>query len=140
MRLLFALLAGAVFGLGLMLSGMTDTNKVQGFLDIGGAWDPTLAFVMGGAILPMIVAWQVATRRAKSLLGTTIPAPSEPIINRNLLVGSALFGIGWALVGLCPGPVLASLSYGGTNGILFLVAMSVGMIVNRALLTAKAAL
>ena len=128
MRMLFAILSGALFGLGLMLSGMTDTTKVQGWLDVFGAWDPTLAFVLGGAIIPMLITWRVAERRKTSVLGDTIPVPSEPVLDRNLLVGSALFGIGWALVGLCPGPAMASLTYGGVGGLVFIVAMSAGMI------------
>ncbi|QHQ37393.1 DUF6691 family protein [Algicella marina] len=128
MRLFFALLAGAIFGTGLMLSGMTDTSKVQGWLDIFGAWDPTLAFVLGGAILPMLLAWRVAERRGKSSLGTPIPPKPEPLLDARLLGGSALFGFGWALVGLCPGPAMASLSYGGWQGLLFFAAMVVGMI------------
>lgn len=132
MRVLIALVTGSIFGLGLMLSGMTDTARVQGFLDIAGAWDPTLMFVLGGAILPMLGAWQFARTRAP-ILGGTFPAPSDPVLDRNLIAGSALFGLGWAMVGLCPGPALASLSYGGHQGLVFLAAMAVGMIGWRAL-------
>lgn len=132
MRALFALLAGALFGAGLTVSGMTDTAKVQGWLDLFGDWDPTLAFVLGGAILPMLVAWRVAARRGTATLGTQIPAPSDPVIDSRLLMGSVLFGIGWALVGLCPGPALAMLSYGGPEAWAFFSAMAVGMVINRA--------
>lgn len=128
MRLLYACLAGSIFGLGLMISGMTDTRKVQGWLDIFGAWDPTLAFVLGGAILPMLFAWRVAARRTSSVLGTPMPPKPAPLLDRRLLTGSALFGFGWALAGLCPGPALASLSYGGAEGLVFLAAMVAGMI------------
>lgn len=127
MRALFAAAAGGLFGLGLMVSGMTDTAKVQGWLDVFGAWDPTLAFVLGGAILPMLLAWRVAQGRRTAYLGAPIPAPSEPVIDARLLTGSALFGIGWALVGLCPGPAVASLSFGGMPGAIFLAAMLGGM-------------
>lgn len=126
MRGLFAAIAGGLFGAGLMISGMTDTTKVQGWLDVFGEWDPTLAFVMGGAILPMAVAWQITRGRAPAL-GGTFPTPSDPRIGRNLVIGSVLFGAGWGLVGLCPGPSIASLSYGGLGGLTFLVAMIVGM-------------
>ncbi|WP_299149333.1 DUF6691 family protein [uncultured Tateyamaria sp.] len=126
MRLMIAALSGALFGAGLHISGMTDTTKVRGFLDFAGAWDPTLAFVMGGAILPMAVAWRVTRGRAP-LSGGTFPAPPRHEITRPLIVGSVLFGIGWGLVGLCPGPALASLSYGGWQGALFLAAMLTGM-------------
>lgn len=128
-RNLFAAAAGGLFGLGLMVSGMTDTTKVQGWLDVFGDWDPTLAFVMGGAILPMLIAWQVAERRRRSFVGTPIPARPEPRIGRDLIVGSALFGAGWGLSGLCPGPALAALSYNGLGGVVFVAAMVAGMLV-----------
>ncbi|MCU0908339.1 MAG: hypothetical protein MUF73_13040 [Rhodobacteraceae bacterium] len=101
MRSFFAFLSGGLFGAGLFVSGMTDTTRVQGWLDIFGAWDPTLAFVLGGAILPMLVAWRVAERRGTGLLGSPIPARPAPILDARLLGGSALFGMGWGLVGLC---------------------------------------
>ena len=127
MRSLFAFAAGGIFGAGLLLSGMTDTTKVQGWLDVFGAWDPTLAFVLGGAIIPMFFAWRYTTGRAPKL-GGSFPATPDPLLNRNLLLGSVLFGVGWGLSGLCPGPSLASLSFGGWQGALFLVAMIAGMI------------
>ncbi|AFO87279.1 MULTISPECIES: DUF6691 family protein [Phaeobacter] len=127
MRLLLSFSAGGLFGLGLFLSGMTDTQKVQGWLDIFGAWDPTLAFVMGGAILPMALAWQLTQGRAP-LVGGHFPTPPRQELDRRLIIGSVLFGIGWGLAGLCPGPAIASLSYGGTGGIIFIAAMLVGMI------------
>ncbi len=131
-RLIFAASAGGLFGAGLLLSGMTNTAKVQGFLDLVGAWDPTLAFVMGGAILPMALAWVfVAKRSAQNLgpaLGGTYPARTEQRFDGGLVLGSFMFGAGWALVGLCPGPALASLSFGGTSGWVFLAAMSAGML------------
>lgn len=133
MRLIVALLSGALFGLGLTVSGMTDTAKVQGWLDLFGAWDPTLAFVLGGAILPMLLAWQVARRRERAVLGTEFPKPSEPLIDRKLLLGSVLFGAGWAIAGLCPGPAMAVLSYGGGDAALFFGAMILGMVGYRAL-------
>ncbi|KII17799.1 MULTISPECIES: DUF6691 family protein [Phaeobacter] len=126
MRLLLSFSAGGLFGLGLFLSGMTDTQKVQGWLDIFGAWDPTLAFVMGGAILPMALAWQLTRGRAP-LVGGSFPAPPRQELDRRLIIGSVLFGIGWGLAGLCPGPAIASLSYGGTGGIIFIAALLVGM-------------
>ena len=128
MRLLTAFLTGGLFGLGLLISGMTDTRKVIGWLDIFGDWDPTLAFVMGGAIIPMAIAWQIAARRAAPALGGTFPAPPEPRLGRNLVVGSVLFGAGWGLAGLCPGPAIASLTWGGTGGAVFLVTMILGMV------------
>ncbi len=130
MRLIFSALAGALFGAGLFVSGMTDTRKVQGWLDIFGNWDPTLAFVMGGAILPMALAWWVTTRRSASLIGVPFPPRAEPVLDRRLIGGSVLFGLGWGLAGLCPGPAIASLSYGGTGGLVFLAAMLAGMAVS----------
>jgi len=126
MRNLIALFAGALFGGGLLISGMTDTTKVQGWLDVFGAWDPTLAFVMGGAILPMMLAWRL-TPHTSPLAGGSFPTPPCAELDRRLIAGSVLFGVGWGLVGLCPGPALASLSYGGLGGLVFLVAMICGM-------------
>ncbi len=127
-RNLFAALAGGLFGAGLLLSGMTDTTKVRGWLDVFGDWDPTLAFVMGGAILPMVFAWRIAARLRVSRLGTVLPAPSDPRLGHNLVIGSVVFGVGWGLAGLCPGPALASVSHGGWGGLLFLSAMLAGMV------------
>lgn len=126
MRAVLSLISGALFGAGLHVSGMTDTARVRGFLDIAGQWDPTLAFVMGGAIMPMLVAWRLTRGRAP-LAGGTFPAVPAQTLSRPLVFGSILFGIGWGLVGLCPGPALASISYGGWPGVVFLVAMLAGM-------------
>lgn len=125
-RNLFAALAGAIFGLGLVLSGMTDTRSVQGFLDIFGAWNPTLAFVMAGAIVPMAIAWRIAARRKAAVLGGSFPAMPPPRFDAKLIGGSMAFGAGWALTGLCPGPALASLSFGGWQGLVFFAAMGLG--------------
>lgn len=129
MRNIFAFLAGGLFGAGLYTSGMTDTAKVQGWLDVFGDWDPTLAFVMTGAIVPMAIAWAIVNRRKEPVLGGNFPSKPAPVIDRNLLLGSTLFGAGWGLVGLCPGPSLASISYAGFGGVLFLLAMIAGMFV-----------
>lgn len=128
-RLFFAFLAGGLFGAGLYISGMTDTAKVQGWLDIFGAWDPTLAFVMGGAIAPMAVAWRIAARRRSALLGTALPPKPSPEVDRKLVIGSVLFGIGWGLAGLCPGPSIASLGLGAPGIYVFVAAMLTGMVV-----------
>lgn len=125
-RIILAIIAGGLFGLGLHLSGMTDTQKVLGFLDLFGAWDPTLMFVMGGAIIPMAVAWAF-TRGRKPLVGGTFPTRPDARLDPRLIIGAIMFGIGWGLVGLCPGPALASLSYGGIQGAVFFVAMVSGM-------------
>ncbi len=128
MRNLYALMAGGLFGVGLYVSGMTNTQKVIGWLDFFGEWDPTLAFVLGGAILPMAVAWQIAKRRQAPVLGGSFPANPEPKVGRNIIVGSLLFGAGWGMVGLCPGPAMASLTWGGSSGLIFLLAMLAGML------------
>lgn len=125
-RLFLSLLSGALFGAGLFISGMTDTTKVQGWLDIFGSWDPTLAFVMGGAIVPMFVAWRL-TQGRKPLVGGTFPAAPRNELDRRLIIGSVLFGMGWGLAGLCPGPAIASLSYNGSGGLMFMGAMILGM-------------
>lgn len=126
-RNIFAFLSGAMFGAGLFISGMTDTAKVQGWLDVFGAWDPTLAFVMGGAMIPMAIAWMF-TKGRTPVLGGEFPAKPAPKLGTNLVLGSVMFGMGWGLVGLCPGPALASLSYGGWGHWLFLLAMLAGMV------------
>ncbi|MCV6598199.1 MAG: hypothetical protein OIF40_14075 [Mangrovicoccus sp.] len=132
MRNLFSALSGILFGVGLMLSGMTDTDKVRGFLDIFGAWDPTLMFVMGAALIPMALAWLWAEKRSP-VLGGNFPARSEPEITRPLVLGSILFGAGWGLAGLCPGPAIASLGFGGTGVWIFGISMLGGMALAPAL-------
>ncbi len=128
-RNLFSALAGAIFGIGLLISGMTDTTRVQGWLDVFGDWDPTLAFVLGGALIPMTIAWRIAARRRIAALGRPIPLqPGGSTTDAPLVIGSTLFGAGWALSGLCPGPALASLGWGGTGGVVFLIAMLAGMV------------
>ena len=127
MRPLISFLVGAIFGIGLLISGMTDTTKVQGWLDIFGDWDPTLAFVMGGAIIPMAIAWRFTNGR-KPVLAESFPDQPRPEVGRNLVIGSTMFGMGWGLAGLCPGPVIASLGFGGLGGVVFLIAMLLGML------------
>lgn len=127
-RSLSAFAAGALFGSGLLVSGMIDTRKVQGWLDFFGDWDPTLAFVLGGAVLPMFFVWRLAERRGVSLLGTPTPARSPVRFDRALVIGSVMFGAGWGLAGLCPGPALASFAICGWGGALFCLAMVSGMV------------
>lgn len=126
MRSILGFIAGGLFGAGLVISGMTDTVKVQGWLDVFGAWDPTLAFVMGGAIIPMAIAWHLSKRRSP-LVGGAFPTPADPKLGRNLVLGSVMFGMGWGLVGLCPGPTIASIGFGGWANGLFILAMIAGM-------------
>lgn len=127
MMSLASLLAGLVFGLGLIVSGMADPAKVLGFLDLAGAWDPSLAFVMGGAVGVGLVAFFVARRRRVSLLGAPMQLPAARGIDRRLVGGSLLFGIGWGVAGFCPGPALVALGMGSVKALLFVAAMLVGM-------------
>lgn len=122
-----SLLAGLVFGLGLIVSGMANPAKVLGFLDLAGSWDPSLAFVMAGAIAVGAVAFTVANRRARSFLGAEMRLPSGRQIDRRLVLGSALFGMGWGIAGFCPGPALVSLGMGEVKALVFVAAMLLGM-------------
>lgn len=127
MPIFTALMVGLVFGLGLILSGMTDPAKVLGFLDLAGSWDPSLGFVMGGAILVGAIAFGFASRRERSLLGEPMRLPTATRIDRRLVLGSLAFGAGWGLAGYCPGPALASLATGGIKPLVFSAAMLAGM-------------
>lgn len=122
-----AFVTGLIFGLGLILSGMTDPSKVIGFLDLAGNWDPSLAFVMGGAVLVGSIAFHFAKGRTKALLGDTMRLPTATQIDRRLVIGGLAFGAGWGLSGYCPGPALASLAQGGVKPLIFVAAMLVGM-------------
>jgi uncharacterized protein len=122
-----SLLAGLVFGLGLILSGMANPAKVLGFLDLAGAWDPSLGFVMMGAIGIALPAFALARRRPRSLLGREIKLPEARGIDRRLVGGSLLFGIGWGLAGFCPGPALVALGMGEGQALIFVAAMVAGM-------------
>ena len=127
---LFGFISGLVFGIGLILAGMADPLKVKGFLDLAGAWDPSLALVMGGAIALGIVAFALAKRRELSWTGTHMEIPTNHTIDTRLIVGGVLFGIGWGIGGFCPGPALVALGSGmGAAGI-FVAAMLVGMVVH----------
>ena len=118
---------GLLFGLGLLLSGMTDPGKVLGFLDLIGPWDPSLALVMGGAIAIGVIAFALAKKRTVSFLGGAMRLPMSSQIDRRLIVGAAMFGAGWGLAGFCPGPALVSLATGQPKAAIFVVAMLVGM-------------
>jgi uncharacterized protein len=123
----FSFLAGLVFGLGLIVSGMANPAKVQGFLDLAGSWDPSLAFVMAGAIAVGIFAFAAARRRTVSVLGAEMNLPATNLIDRRLVGGSVLFGVGWGLAGFCPGPGLVALGMGELKALVFVVAMLLGM-------------
>lgn len=125
-----ALLSGLVFGLGLILAGMTDPLKVKGFLDIAGAWDPSLALVMGGAILLGMVAFAVAKRRTRAWSGAPMDVPTRTTIDARLVVGGVLFGTGWGLAGFCPGPAIVALGSGMDAAGIFVAAMLAGMVLH----------
>lgn len=129
---IIALLSGALFGGGLALSGMMDPSRVRGFLDIAGHWDPTLAFVMGGATLVMAIAWLVQRRMERPIADTGFSLPGTDLIDRRLTFGSALFGVGWGLAGLCPGPGIASLAVNPIPAGIFVAAMFAGMAIFKA--------
>lgn len=119
---------GLLFGLGLMLSGMTDPGKVIGFLDLFGTWDPSLALVMGGAILVGFFAFTFAKKRTTTFLGGVLRFPTNMDIDKKLVVGSLMFGAGWGLAGFCPGPAMVSMADGQPKALVFVLAMLVGML------------
>jgi uncharacterized membrane protein YedE/YeeE len=137
MRFLMALVSGLVFGLGLILSGMTNPAKVKGFLDLFGRWDPSLALVMAGAIVVGMVAFAAARRRTRAWSGDPMEIPTSTRIDAGLIVGGVLFGIGWGIAGFCPGPALVALGSGLGAAWIFVIAMLVGMVLHDRLLTPR---
>lgn len=127
MVIVMAWLAGVVFGLGLIVGGMTNPAKVLAFLDISGDWDPSLAFVMMGAIAVGFFAFKAAAKQSRSLLGLPMQLPAMKQVDRKLVIGALLFGAGWGLAGFCPGPAVASLLVGGSAVWIFVASMLVGM-------------
>lgn len=124
-----ALFVGLLFGIGLIVSDMNNPAKVLGFLDLAGAWDPSLALVMGGALIVGLLAFSFAGAMRKPLLGDEMCLPTATKVDRRLVVGALIFGAGWGLAGFCPGPALVSIAVGGTKPLLFSAAMLAGMIV-----------
>ena len=137
MRNVFAIVSGLVFGLGLIAGGMTDPAKVKGFLDLFGAWDPSLALVMGGAIAVGVFAFAAARRRTRSWTGDMMEIPSSTVIDRRLIVGGLLFGIGWGIGGFCPGPALVAMGSGLSAAWLFVAAMVAGMVLHDRVFTSR---
>lgn len=133
-----ALISGALFGAGLAVSGMADPQRVRGFLDLFGTWDPTLAFVMGGALIPMAVAWRIQKRMPTPLAAERFTLPTHRDLDPRLIGGAALFGIGWGIAGLCPGPAIADLAIAPVPAAIFITAMLGGMILHRLLPAAPA--
>jgi uncharacterized membrane protein YedE/YeeE len=130
-RNMFALAVGLIFGLGLCLSGMYQPAKVTAFLDLAGLWDPSLAFVMGGAIVVAMPAFRIARRRSAAWTGGAIDLPAAQAIDAPLVVGSAIFGIGWGLGGICPAPGVVDLGFFSPGAAVFVVAMAAGMLIYR---------
>lgn len=130
-KLLPPLASGFLFGMGLTVSGMTNPQRVRGFLDLFGEWDPTLAFVMGGAVLVMAIAWRLQARMAKPLFGERFSLPDRTDLDPRLLTGAVVFGIGWGIAGLCPGPAVASLVLSPVHAIPFVAAMLAGMLLQK---------
>jgi len=128
MKNVIALLCGLMFGVGLAVSGMTDTAKVLGFLDVSGNWVPDLAFVMGGAVCVTLLAFPLVLRRAKPLLSASFSLPANKAIDSHLLGGAAIFGVGWGIYGYCPGPALSALLYLDWKTAVFMTAMLLGMV------------
>jgi uncharacterized protein len=128
-----ALAVGTIFGAGLTLSDMVNPARVQAFLDVAGAWDPTLAFVMGAALIPSAIAYLIRRRMDRPLFGNRFFIPENQALDRRLLSGAALFGIGWGLVGFCPGPALSGLVLGAWQPWLFVAAMLAGMFAHKIL-------
>ena len=120
---------GLTFGLGLLISGMTDPGKVQGFLDLAGLWDPSLVFVMGGGVMVGLLGFGWAKKQSLSLSGLTFQWPEMTLIDRPLVLGSLMFGLGWGLAGFCPGPAWVAMASGNDKALVFVVAMLVGMVI-----------
>jgi uncharacterized membrane protein YedE/YeeE len=131
MRNIISLAVGLVFGIGLCVSGMTEPAKVIGFLDLAGQWDPSLAFVMGGAVVVGLAAFGVAKRRTTALNGEPMRTPASRAIDSPLVVGSLIFGIGWGLAGICPGPGIVDVGYLKPRALVFVAAMMIGMLAHR---------
>lgn len=132
MRFVSIFICGLVFGLGLAVSGMLNPTKVSSFLDLAGAWDPSLAFVMGGGLAVNALFFHLL-KRPSPYLAESFSLPSRTRLDRPLLVGAALFGIGWALGGLCPGPAIGSLVYASGEGLMFFISMAAGLMLSQRL-------
>jgi uncharacterized membrane protein YedE/YeeE len=128
MQRVIEFLVGLLFGLGLLLSGMTNPAKVQGFLDIAGLWDPSLAFVMGGGVCIGLVGFGWAKKKPLTFSGSAFQWPELAQIDRPLVLGSLMFGVGWGLAGFCPGPALVSMAAGYDKAVVFVIAMMIGMV------------
>ena len=133
-----SLIVGVIFGAGLALSDMVNPARVQAFLDVAGAWDPTLLFVMGAALVPSAIAYLIQHRMTRPLLGERFSIPESRTLDRQLLLGAVTFGIGWGLVGFCPGPAVAGLVLGAWQPWLFVAAMLAGMTLHHVFTATRA--
>lgn len=136
-RLVPPLASGLLFGAGLTVSGMTDPQRVRGFLDVFGDWDPTLAFVMGGAVIVMAVAWAIQSRMVAPVFGEKFSLPDRKDLDGRLIAGSILFGVGWGVAGLCPGPAIASLALSPVSALVLVAAMLTGMLMQKLVMEKK---
>jgi len=134
MALITALISGIIFGVGLALGGMLDPSKVVGFLDLFGVWDPSLAFVMGGGVIINVIGHQIIARRSRPICDNQFHLPMTKTITLPLIIGSVLFGIGWGVTGLCPGPAVASTFINIDTGISFIVAVIAGLVIGKIVL------
>ncbi|MDH0367215.1 MULTISPECIES: YeeE/YedE family protein [Hyphomicrobiales] len=137
MRILTSLAAGLLFGLGLAISGLLNPAKVKAFLDITGAWDPSLIFVLGAGVVVAFIGYRIAFAINKPLFDDKLQLPTKTRIDRPLIIGSSIFGVGWGLAGFCPGPAIASLSLGLLPAVIFAVAMFIGMVTHDRFLAGK---
>ena len=137
MRILTSLAAGLLFGLGLAISGLLNPAKVKAFLDITGAWDPSLIFVLGAGVVVAFIGYRIASAINKPLFDDKLQLPTKTCIDRPLIIGSSIFGVGWGLAGFCPGPAIASLSLGLLPAVIFAVAMFIGMVTHDRFLAGK---
>lgn len=131
MKTLSSLIAGLLFGAGLTIGGMTDPARVRGFLDLFGDWDPTLAFVMGAALIVMAIAWRIVPGMQQPIFEDNFHIPTRSELTPSLIGGAVLFGVGWGIAGLCPGPGFAALAIEPLGAVIFVVAMLAGMLVHR---------
>jgi hypothetical protein len=132
-------IAGLLFGAGLAISGMVNPMKVLNFLDLAGAWDPTLIFVMGGGLLVTLLGYRLVLARSRPIGADVFSLPRSQAIDARLIGGSALFGLGWGLSGLCPGPAIAGLVFGRIEGLVFVVAMAAGFVATRMMMASRPA-
>lgn len=138
MKNLFAFISGVIFSIGLTISGMTDPKNVIGFLDVTGDWNPALMLVLFSAVIVAGVGYRLVWKREAPLFDVSFHVPTSRLLDARLIIGSAIFGIGWGLIGLCPGPVLSNLALGNTSIYVFVAAMLAGMLLQRVTLLSRA--